>query len=302
MAAARARNCRRSSAHLVIGIAQLGRRPSYEGTHDRRRPSRSRRRCHVTITKRWLTCGSHGMPAACAHVCATRPATRSSSSLTVVTIMGLVLTGLTTSFAAGLSAEAGTIRRAQAQQNARLALDRMRIDIHCASGAPAPQENPYGGFTLDADGVSERLPGRDDELVRSPVVHDPVRGLDDAVAALPLPRDAALGLRRRAECRRSSWTTSRVPTSGWPTNSRHLADAVGLGRKPLARRPPTCRCREPPGRLAVDDGQRRTRSPIRARVQAQRHDRPPQRDPLHLSARNLKAALSVVPMLACRWI
>jgi prepilin-type N-terminal cleavage/methylation domain-containing protein len=68
--------------------------------------------------------------------------------LTVLVIMGVVLSGLTTSFAAGLNAEAGTIRRAQAQQNARLALDRMRIDIHCASGAPAPQENPYGGFTL----------------------------------------------------------------------------------------------------------------------------------------------------------
>ena len=68
--------------------------------------------------------------------------------LTVLTIMGVVLMGLTTSFAAGLNAEAGTVRRAQAQQNARVALDRMRIDIHCASGAPAPQENPYGGFTL----------------------------------------------------------------------------------------------------------------------------------------------------------
>lgn len=68
--------------------------------------------------------------------------------LTVMVVMGLVLAGLTTSFAAGLSAESGTIRRAQAQENARLALDRMRIDIHCASGAPAPQENPYGGFTL----------------------------------------------------------------------------------------------------------------------------------------------------------
>ena len=68
--------------------------------------------------------------------------------LTVLVVMGLVLAGVTTSFAAGLNAESGTIRRAQAQQNARLALDRMRIDIHCASGAPAPQENPYGGFTL----------------------------------------------------------------------------------------------------------------------------------------------------------
>lgn len=68
--------------------------------------------------------------------------------ITVMAIMGVVLAALTTSFAAGINAETGTIRRAQAQQNARLALDRMRVDIHCASAAPAPQENPYGGFTL----------------------------------------------------------------------------------------------------------------------------------------------------------
>jgi prepilin-type N-terminal cleavage/methylation domain-containing protein len=68
--------------------------------------------------------------------------------LTVMVILGVVLIGLTTSFAAGLSAESGTIRRVQAQENARLALNRMRIDIHCASAAPAPQENPFGGFTL----------------------------------------------------------------------------------------------------------------------------------------------------------
>jgi prepilin-type N-terminal cleavage/methylation domain-containing protein len=68
--------------------------------------------------------------------------------LVVMIIMGLVLLGLTTSFAAGLTAETGATRRSQAQANARIALNRMRTDIHCASGAPAPQENPYGGFTL----------------------------------------------------------------------------------------------------------------------------------------------------------
>jgi len=68
--------------------------------------------------------------------------------LVVMIIMGVVLLGLTTSFAAGLTAEAGATRRAQTQMNARIALNRMRTDVHCASGAPAPQENPYGGFTL----------------------------------------------------------------------------------------------------------------------------------------------------------
>ena len=68
--------------------------------------------------------------------------------LVVVTILGTVLIGLTTSFAAGLTAEAGSVRRVTAQENARLALSRMRVDVHCASAAPAPQENPFGGFTL----------------------------------------------------------------------------------------------------------------------------------------------------------
>lgn len=68
--------------------------------------------------------------------------------LVVMVIMGTVLIGLTTSFAAALSSETGSIRRAQAQSNARIALGRMRTDIHCASGLQAPQENPYGGFTL----------------------------------------------------------------------------------------------------------------------------------------------------------
>jgi prepilin-type N-terminal cleavage/methylation domain-containing protein len=68
--------------------------------------------------------------------------------LVVMVIMGVVLIGMTTSFAAGLSAESGTVKRVMAQENARLALNRMRVDVHCASAAPAPQENPFGGFTL----------------------------------------------------------------------------------------------------------------------------------------------------------
>lgn len=68
--------------------------------------------------------------------------------LVVLAILGVVLVGLTASFASGLNAEAGTVRRVTSQENARLALSRMRVDVHCASAAPAPQENPFGGFTL----------------------------------------------------------------------------------------------------------------------------------------------------------
>lgn len=68
--------------------------------------------------------------------------------LVVLGILGIVLAGLTTAFTAALRAEASAKRRATAQENARIALARMRTDIHCASGVLGPQENPYGGFTL----------------------------------------------------------------------------------------------------------------------------------------------------------
>lgn len=53
--------------------------------------------------------------------------------LMVVSILGVVLGALTTLFVRALNAEYEANRRFQAQQTARLALDRMRREIHCAS-------------------------------------------------------------------------------------------------------------------------------------------------------------------------
>jgi prepilin-type N-terminal cleavage/methylation domain-containing protein len=53
--------------------------------------------------------------------------------LTVMVILGVVLTGLTTMFTAGVRAEMRANREYRAQQNARLALDQMRRELHCAS-------------------------------------------------------------------------------------------------------------------------------------------------------------------------
>ena len=53
--------------------------------------------------------------------------------LVTMVILGVVLSGLTTVFISGSSAEVNLDLRAQGQQNARLALDRLRVDIHCAS-------------------------------------------------------------------------------------------------------------------------------------------------------------------------
>jgi type II secretory pathway pseudopilin PulG len=79
--------------------------------------------------------------------------------IVVMAIMGVVLVGLTASFAAGLTAESGSVKRVIAQENARLALNRMRLDVHCGSAAPAPQENPFGGFTLTLTESPNVCPG-----------------------------------------------------------------------------------------------------------------------------------------------
>jgi prepilin-type N-terminal cleavage/methylation domain-containing protein len=53
--------------------------------------------------------------------------------LVVMSIMGVVMAGLTQIFVSGSKAETDMNRRFQAQQDSRLALDRIRRDIHCAS-------------------------------------------------------------------------------------------------------------------------------------------------------------------------
>jgi prepilin-type N-terminal cleavage/methylation domain-containing protein len=55
--------------------------------------------------------------------------------LVVMAILGFVIAGLTTVFVSGSHAELDMNRRFQAQQQARLALDKIRADLHCASAA-----------------------------------------------------------------------------------------------------------------------------------------------------------------------
>ena len=54
-------------------------------------------------------------------------------SLTVMAIMSVVFAGITTVFVAGSKAQAEQDRRFQAQVATRLALDKIRRDIHCAN-------------------------------------------------------------------------------------------------------------------------------------------------------------------------
>jgi len=68
--------------------------------------------------------------------------------LVTMVILVIVLGSLTTVFVSGSSAEAGLNRRFQAQQNARMGLDRIRTDIHCATAAQAQTINTYPGVKL----------------------------------------------------------------------------------------------------------------------------------------------------------
>jgi prepilin-type N-terminal cleavage/methylation domain-containing protein len=55
--------------------------------------------------------------------------------LTVMIILGTIVTALSTAFVSGSNAEVETNRRVQSQIQAGLAFDRLRRDIHCASSA-----------------------------------------------------------------------------------------------------------------------------------------------------------------------
>jgi prepilin-type N-terminal cleavage/methylation domain-containing protein len=58
--------------------------------------------------------------------------------LTVMAILGVVVGGIVTLFAAGINADASSSRRFQSQQDARVALDRLRREVHAACTISAP--------------------------------------------------------------------------------------------------------------------------------------------------------------------
>jgi type II secretory pathway pseudopilin PulG len=72
----------------------------------------------------------------------------------VMVILLVVIGALTDGFASISRAEVDQTNRANDEQNARQALDRMRLDIHCASAAQGAQQvldaggNPTGGYLV----------------------------------------------------------------------------------------------------------------------------------------------------------
>jgi len=68
--------------------------------------------------------------------------------IVVMVMMLIVLAPLSGSFVSALGAQVDQTRRFDSQENARLALDRMRKDIHCAHGVTDPYTNDSGGQTI----------------------------------------------------------------------------------------------------------------------------------------------------------
>jgi prepilin-type N-terminal cleavage/methylation domain-containing protein len=70
--------------------------------------------------------------------------------LVVMIIMGVIMGGIVKLFSAGINSDADLNRRYQAQQDGRLALDKMRREIHgaCAISTPATYNTAVSSVTL----------------------------------------------------------------------------------------------------------------------------------------------------------
>jgi prepilin-type N-terminal cleavage/methylation domain-containing protein len=71
-----------------------------------------------------------------------------SEMLVVLAILGIVLSGLTVLFTAGLRSQTDQTNRAQGQQDARLGLDKLRREIRCASDLTTPSGYPAASVTI----------------------------------------------------------------------------------------------------------------------------------------------------------
>ncbi len=99
---------------------------------------------------------------------------RAASGYTLVeliitmTIFLVVVTALTSAFVSGTNAETAANRRFSAQQNARLALDRLRREAHCASAVTAVTgtlPGPVSAIRLTLPGVCPTSGGSNTTVV-----------------------------------------------------------------------------------------------------------------------------------------
>jgi len=150
--------------------------------------------------------------------------------IVVMTILGAVLTPLVGSFTTALRHEADATRREEAYQNARLAIQRMRADIHCAGGNQfSVDQNAYGGFTLTLteanDGGTGWCPGVIPAGDTSSGLQWCTVPYSGSTTRFTLYRYLGTD---STDCGGSSASTFQVgyiamPPGGWPTNSNTLS-------------------------------------------------------------------------------
>jgi Tfp pilus assembly protein PilW len=121
--------------------------------------------------------------------------------IAVMTIFLVILTGLTTLFASGAKAELDLNRRFEAQQNARLGLDKLRRELHCSSGIKATDDTPLPATPVTA--IKVTLPS-----------HCPTAGGQNITVIY----DTALVAANRWELRRTKSGGSAVRVADYLTN------------------------------------------------------------------------------------
>ena len=166
-------------------------------------------------------------------------------TLVVVAILLIVLGALVDGFASVSKAEVDQTNRASDQQAARQALDRMRKDIHCASGASRlPDRRPGDAVPQDAwllnlqipNAVLQRRHGRGFRRDGCPVVHGAGQRQHHSLRAVQDDRHAGRYDLRCGECQLpgrlpDAFTGLDVP----PADMRCRSGSDGRGRH--ARQP-----------------------------------------------------------------
>jgi prepilin-type N-terminal cleavage/methylation domain-containing protein len=127
--------------------------------------------------------------------------------LVVLILMGTIGGALTTSFASAFAGETRAVARATNEENARLSLARLRLDLHCSSGVIGPGNNTLGGSVI--------------------VLHEQVAttGSTDAACTsikLGILSDGSSSLA-------VSWCTVFVSANRWRLYREKLSDCDGVG-------------------------------------------------------------------------
>lgn len=145
--------------------------------------------------------------------------------LVVMSILAVVLTPLASSFATGMKQEVDQMRREQAYANARLAVQRMRADIHCSGGVTSVDQNDFGGFTLT---LTENPQGQEGWCPGVIPAGSAATGVQwctvpDGGSPTRFTLFRFLGVDATA-CGTTSTSTFQIayiamPPAGWPTNS-----------------------------------------------------------------------------------